>query len=127
MSHISLLFFKDVTTSRSTLSRSSSSRGLGRVAQERRAPLAATRQHYKSKTCRNNSLCRVSFPRHVPPGCRVFTKSMVLRTSSMVDVKENSNGVALLEEKVMAALTQLIVSSLLEKEELESKGCMTSC
>ena len=45
----------------------------------------------------------------------------------MVDVKENSNGVALLEEKVMAALTQLIVSSLLEKEELESKGCMTSC
>ena len=27
----------------------------------------------------------------------------------MVDVKENSNGVALLEEKVMAALTQLIV------------------
>ena len=63
----------------------------------------------------------------MPPGCRVFTKSMVLRTSSMVDVKENSNGVALLEEKVMAALTQLIVSSLLEKEELESKGCMTSC
>ena len=63
----------------------------------------------------------------IPSGCRVFTKSMVLRTSLMVDVKENSNGVALLEEKVMAALTQLIVSSLLEKEELESKGCMTSC
>ena len=61
MSHISLLFFKDVTTSRSTLSRSSSSRGLGRVAQERRAPLAATRQHYNSKTCRNNSLCRIRF------------------------------------------------------------------
>ena len=38
----------------------------------------------------------------------------------MVDVKENSNGVALLEEKVMAALTQLIVSSLLEKEELNA-------
>ena len=56
----------------------------------------------------------------IPPGCRVFTKSMVLRTSSMVDVKENSNGVALLEEKVMAALTQLIVSSLLEKEELNA-------
>ena len=48
--------------------------------------------------------------------------ALVLRTSSMVDVKENSNGVALLEEKVMAALTQLIVSSLLEKEKLESKG-----
>ena len=61
MSHISLLFFKDVTTSRSTLSQSSSSRGLGRVAQERRAPLAATRQHYNSKTCRNNSLCRIRF------------------------------------------------------------------
>ena len=63
----------------------------------------------------------------IPPGCKVFMKSMVLRTSSMVDVKENSNGVALLKEKVMAALTQLIVSFLLEKEELESKGCMTSC
>ena len=48
-------------------------------------------------------------------GCRVLTKSMVLRTSSMVDVKENSNGVALLEEKVMAALTQLIVFSLPQK------------
>ena len=51
----------------------------------------------------------------MPPGCRVFTKSMVLRTSSMVDVKENSNGIALLEEKVMAALTQLIVFSLPQK------------
>ena len=38
----------------------------------------------------------------------------------MVDVKENSNGVALLEEKVLAAITQLIVSSLLEKEELNA-------
>ena len=50
----------------------------------------------------------------IPPGCRVFTKSMVLRTSLMVGVKENSNGAALLGEKGMVALIRLIVSSVLE-------------